>query len=211
VKYQLLAICGSGLAVGGLYAGGALSPGEVYDLPVADARSRLTSMPMPPMLRESTVGSDAAAVTMDAGVESVSWRISSRPDYSAVFTAHLSPEGAGTRVAVTYEVHTSDSSFADPMLSTRFMRGAAESVFREQVDARLEGRPFDLLAAMDAFAREAAADPDQVRELGLTIKDMMTEAANQAHAAANAGSSHPDASATMRAATRPSTDLSAND
>lgn len=203
----LLAISGSAAAVGGLYAGGALSPGEVYDISVSDARARLAAMSLPPPLLMTAGGSDSAAVSVQNGTDAVEWRIATGRVEPALFTAKLYPEGPlKTRVVLNYDSGKTGANFADRLMSTRFMRGFAETSFAEKVDSVLENRPFDQHAAFQSFAVSAANDPEQMRELGNEIGGMFSETSNQVkaweqdHSTIYVGKS-------MNAATRPSVDL----
>ena len=153
-------------------------------------------------------GSDAADVDMDVLSDSIRWKVSRGSKQAARFTANLRPEGPmRTRVTIEYSNYRSPSSYADRLTSTKFLRGYVETSFAEEVDARLEARPVDRDRAMTEFANRVAADPEVVRELGLTTEGMFREIGAQVRA--NSGSSgenfHDPQSAreTMRAATRP--------
>jgi hypothetical protein len=200
----VMAVSGSGLLVGSLYAGGALSRGEVYDLPLDDARARLIEMPVPRDALLGAAGSEVPVMRVRAAAESVSWRLGSAED-APVITARLKSEGAAkTRVVVDYAPVRSQS-FVGRLMSTSFMRSFVRTSFEEQVDAELEGRPFDRQGALRAFAREAAENPDQVRELGQTVGGIFQEVGNEAAAAAHASATDSRGpKESMEAATRPS-------
>lgn len=174
----------SGLAVGGgLYAGGVLTTGEVYDLSVAEARSRLMTVSLPRDVLVTAGGSDAADVDMDVLSDSISWEVSRGGKRAARFTANLRPEGPmRTRVTIDYANDRSPSSYADRLLSTKFLRSYVETSFAEEVDARLEARPADRDRALTEFANHVAADPEIVRELGLTTEGMFRGIGAQARA-----------------------------
>ena len=210
MKIQL-ALAASGLTLGGLYAGGAFKTGELYDLPVAQVRSELAAMPLPREVLRAAGASDQIPVKMDFGDEWISWSFKGSEGAMSSFTARFRQEAEGkTRVWLHHSVQAADRGMVSRLTSTRFMRGYATASFEEQVDARLDGRSFDYSKAMQVFARRSTEDPEQVRELGLAVRDMYVEAGERAAEAAHGtGNSYPtDGKAAMEAATRPSVDLS---
>jgi hypothetical protein len=179
----LLFIAASGMAVGGgLYAGGILSKGEVYDLPVADVRSRLMTLSLSPETLAIAGGSDKANVTVNDASDAIAWSVSTGGNRAAKFTVNLRAEGPSrTRVTINYMNGRSTSNFADRLTSTRFFRSYAETSFAEEVDARLDGRPVDQRKARHDFATRAAADPQQVRELGLASASIFNDVTSQVY------------------------------
>ena len=205
----LLIIAASGVTVGGLYAGGAFDRGEVYDLPIAEVRSRLAAVRIPQMAAMTAAGSDRAGVQVTSDDQSVRWILDGRTE--ATFSASLTAEGpARTRVVLDYEPVRLDQGFGDRLRSTRFMRGIAETSFAEEVDARLEGRIADQEQARRDFARQVASDPEVVRELGVASQEMFKEVSNQLNATTQAQSAEPIPRQRMAAATEPMTKLPAN-
>jgi hypothetical protein len=205
VLKSFLLIGASGVAVGGgLYAGGAFDRGQVYHLSVDEARARLTTLKIPPVVRATAGASDAADVDIEVGSESVAWEISVGTGEPARFTAALEAEGpARTRVTLDYTNGRIDGGHADRLLSTSFMRGFSETMFEEEVDARLEGRAADHGEALHSFARRAAADPSQVRELGAATEGIFRDVAKQMEELKRAEPRQPTVRESMAAATRP--------
>ena len=204
----LLIITASGLAAGGLYAGGAFDRGKVYDLPMAEARARLDAVQIPQMAAATAAGRDTALRPVSNG-DTVEWRIGGA--VGATFSAALSSEGPGrTRVILDYEPAKVDGSYGDRLRSTRFLRGFAETTFEEEVDARLEGRVADQAQAMRDFAREIASDPEAVRELGLVTQDMFKSVSAQLNETMRVERAEPNARARMDAATKPMIQLPVN-
>lgn len=204
-----LIIAASGVTVGGLYAGGAFDRGEVYDLPIAEVRSRLAEVQIPQMAAMTAAGSERGEVRIASDGQSVRW-ILNRGD-SPTFSAALTAEAPNrTRVKLTYRPASLDQGFGDRLRSTRFMRGFAETSFAEEVDARLEGRVADQAQAMRDFAREVANDPEAVRELGMATRDMFKSVSNQLDATMRAEGPDPNARQKMAAATEPMTKLPVN-
>ena len=201
-------ISASGLAVGGLYAGGAFDRGEVYPLPIAEARSRLEMMTLSGVSRASAAGSEAAVISAERSADTFSWRVGRADSDPAVFSASIQPEGAArTRVFLDYRTANTGFAYADRLLSTRFMRSYAETSFHEQVDAALEGRPADQGQALQSFAAHAAAHPEEIQEVGAAMESMFKEVAGQMNAMTVDADLRGSASARdrMDAATRPST------
>lgn len=198
----ILLIAASGVTVGGLYAGGAFDRGQVYDLPIAEVRARLAEVQIPQM------AADTAIHPITAG-DSVEWRVNGAA--GATFSAALSSEGPNrTRVKLDYEPARVDGSFGDRLRSTRFLRGFAETTFEEEVDARLEGRVADQAQAMRDFAREVAADPEAVRELGLVTQEMFKSVSEQLNENMRAERIEPSARTRMEATTKPMIQLPVN-
>jgi hypothetical protein len=206
---SFLLIGASVVAAGGLYAGGAFDGGKVYNLPIAEARSRLATLPVPPTVAVSAGGSDAAIVDVDVGSETINWTIAAGTGEPARFTASLTAEGASsTRVKLAFANGRIDGSYADRLMSSSFLRGYSETLFEEQVDSRLEGRPASDGRALQEFAERVAADPRQIEELGEVTEDIFRDVAEQVHEMSGSAEQHePSPRETMAAATRPSLDL----
>lgn len=201
-------ISASGLAVGGLYAGGAFDRGEVYPLPIAEARSRLETMTLPRASRAFAAGSGAAVISAEQSGDTFSWPVGVADSDPAVFSARLQPEGTGrTRVFLDYRTADTGSVYADRLLSTRFMRSYAETSFHEQVDAVLDGRPADEGQALQSFAAHAAAHPEDMQEVGAAMEGIFKDVADQMNAMSVDANLRGSTSARdrMDAATRPST------
>jgi hypothetical protein len=178
----IILIAASGFAIGGgLYAEGILSKGEVYDLPVAEARGRLTGLSLSPETLAIAGGSDNASVTVKGTSDAIVWSVPTSGSRAATFTVNLRAEGPSrTRVNISYVNGTSTPNYVDRLTSTRFFRGYAETSFNEDVDARLDGRPVDQRGARHDFAARAAADPRQLRELGLASASAFKDISSQA-------------------------------
>jgi hypothetical protein len=204
-----LILAASGVTVGGLYAGGAFDRGQVYDLPIAEARARLNAVQIPQMAAATAAGRDGVEVRPVSSGDTIEWRISGTT--GAIFSATLTSEGpTRTRVLLDYEPARVDGGYADKLRSTRFLRGFAETTFAEEVDARLDGRVADQAQAMRDFAREIASDPEAVRELGLVTEDMFKNVSEQLNENMRAERLEPSARSRMDAATKPMIQLPVN-
>jgi hypothetical protein len=211
VKF-LLGFGGSGLAIGALYAGGVLGTGEIYDLPLAQARSELAAMPIPAEVRAAVGGSDAAPVSVDTDVHTVTWRFGTPHGVEAKFVARLdSVDRARTRVTLSHS-RGEPTAKADRIATTAFMRSFAENSFAEQLDAQLEGRSFDQERALKAFADHAARNPQDVEQLGIAVGEIFNEVNSEMADSAFADQIPQPIRARerMEAATRPMVDLPRN-
>jgi hypothetical protein len=208
----VIVLAASGAAVGGLYLGGAFERGEVYNLPIGEARVRLESVALPPSVTGSAGGS-GTSLAVDGSSDTFTWTVSAGNDAAATFSAHLLAEGpTRTRVILGYSNGRTQSPWADRLMSTSFMRSYAQSSFHEQVDAALDGRAPDQRQAMQAFAIHAAAHPEEMREVGLATQEIFKDVSNQMEAAKGASgqfgsygsySYQPSARERMSAATQP--------
>lgn len=206
------------MLLGGLYAGGAFTPGQVYDVPIAQAYSELATMPIPSMLAQVTGSPDAAKVDTRRLPGSIEWHFRAGNEEVSLFTARLSAEGPRrTRVRISYEPAKPLSPEVGRLTSTRLMRDLAEFTMSEQVTARLEHRPFDQKAAMHAWAVYTVDHPEVIKEYGQAVNGMFKEVSRQAAETAQSSQSPGDSvdppglnHSAMEAATRPSVVLPVN-
>lgn len=172
-----MVIGASGLAVGGLYAGGAFDRGEVYNVPIADVRMRLDMMELPSLFSSAAGG---ATVSDSQNGDTFSWKVKSGINTTAEFTAKLKAEGPNrTRVWLDYSRRDTGDDMSDRLLSTNFMQSFSETSFHEYVDAAIENRRPDQNEAMKSFAAYAATHPEDVRELGEATQGIFKEVADQ--------------------------------
>ena len=214
----LIGVGGSGMLLGSLYATDALTAGQVYDVPLEQAYSELSSMPLPETLVRSTGGAEPASVAVERSPRAIDWRFQVAGQEVAVFTASLSPEGADrTRVRIAYTAAEPPSPELGQLTSTALVRDLARIAMTEQVSAELEDRPVDRDRIVDALARHAAAHPEQVHEFSRGAGQMVAGlrgqiyenskdlpgAAEASEAPVPLGLDH----SAMNAATRPSVEL----
>lgn len=172
-----MVIGASGLAVGGLYAGGAFDRGELYNVPIAEARMRLEMMELPPALFNAAGGSTTSDGKQG---DTYTWKVMAGTEKAAVFTARLQPEGPSrTRVTLDYVRENGTDPWSDRIMSTDFMRSYTETSFHEYVDAAIENRRPDQSSAMKEFAAYASTHPEDIRELGEATQGIFMDVANQ--------------------------------
>lgn len=210
----LIGMGGSGMLLGGLYAGDALTPGQIYDKPFAQVYSELAATPVPLELVTAMSGSDSTTVDVHRTPDTIGWHFMISGNEVAVFTVRLNAHNVGrTRVTVSYAPGAHISPEIERLTSAALARSLAEIVMSDQVEAELEDRPLDRGATLHKLARHAADHPEQVREYGQEVGNLIGDIANQTAANANASGSSTvrnDPRQAMDAATRPSVILPVN-
>jgi hypothetical protein len=172
------------MLLAGLYAGDALTSGQVYDVPLEQAYSELSTMPVPNALMQAGAGIYAPTVAVGRSFQAIDWQFQVRGRNVATFVARLSPEGPGhTRVRVEYFPGEPSSPELRHLTSASLVRELARLAMSEQVDAQLERRPVDEDAIARALARHAAAHPEQVQEYGQAMGEMILGLHRQANEA----------------------------
>jgi len=210
----LIGMGGSGMLLGGLYAGDALTPGQIYDKPFAQAYSELAAMPVPVELVTAMSGSDSTTVDVHCTPDAIGWHFMISGHEVSVFTARLNAHDASrTRVRVSYAPGADISPEIERLTSTALARSLAEIVMSDQVEAELEDRPLDRGATLHKLARHVSDHPEQVRQYGQEVGNIIKDFGNQAALAASASGNstvRTDPRQAMDAATRPSVILPAN-
>src|SRR5687767_10706609 len=193
------------MLLGSLYAGGALTTGEVYDKPIAQVRAELAAMPVEGFVIHSVAGSDGTQVKVRQTPESIAWHFMVGDHEVSVFTASLRQEDRWrTRVRLAHKPGANPIPEVARLTSTAMMRGISEAAMAERVDAQLEDRVVDEGEAMLSLGRHLSEHPEQVREYGAAIEQMYTEVGNQFAANGAGAASEPDPKIMMERATRPS-------
>jgi hypothetical protein len=170
----IIGIGGSGMLLGSLYASDALTAGRVYDIPLQQAYSELSTMPVPDPLLQATTANGATSVAIRRSAEAIDWQFEVRGRNVATFTVRLSAESADrTRVRIEYTPGEPLSPELGHLTSAALIRDLARIAMSEQVEAQLEHRPFDQNEIVDALARHAASHPEQVREYGVAVGEML--------------------------------------
>jgi hypothetical protein len=173
---------GSGLLLAGLYAGDALTAGEVYDVPLEQAYGELSAMRVPAALMQVRAGVHAPEVAVRQSFPVIDWHFQLDGRDVATFTARLSPEGPGrTRVRVEYTPGEASAPELIHLTSAGLVRDLARLTMSEQIDAQLERRPVDDDRAIEALARHAAAHPKQIREFEQAMGEMAAGLYRQAN------------------------------
>ena len=186
-----IGLAGSALLVGGLYATDALAPGRTYDIPLEQAFDELSSMPVPDGLAATGAGA-APAVVVERTPSAIHWQFRVRGQDVALFTARLTPEGAGrTRVRIEYSPREPSSPELRRLASAGLVREFARLEMSEHVEARLERRPVDRTEVAAALADHIAANPEQVREYGRAMGEMVADLHRQINENAPEGLAAP--------------------
>lgn len=201
-------------AVGGLYATDALTRGEVYALPYDEAYAELSSMPLPPDVTQLSLGSAGSKVEVRQEGSVIAWLFMADGSESGRFTATLSREGDDrTRVIVDYLPGSEPPEGLMRISDSALMRKLAAAALAEQVDSRLEGRPFERSGFMQRAADHLQNNPDEIKAYGEAVKQTMIDLSEQVRVNAEgttAPTYDPPVGKPSPDATRPSLDLSKN-
>lgn len=201
-------------AVGGLYASDALTRGEVYDLSYDQAFAELSSMPLPAEVTQLSARSAGSRVEVRTQGSVIAWHFLADGRDNGRFTATLSREGGSqTRVIVDFLPGSDAPEGVLRISDTALMRKLAAAAMAEQVDSRLEGRPFEESGFMQRAAEHLQNNPDQLKEYGEAVGQTMNDFYSQARANAEASpvsAYQPPVGKPSPEATRPSLDLSKN-
>ena len=211
---NFLGVAGLSLAAvaGGLYASDALTRGEVYDLSYDQAFAELSTMPLPTEVTQLSARSAGSRVEVRTQGSVIAWRFLDDGRENGRFTATLSRESdAQTRVIVDFVLGSDAPEGVLRISDTALMRKLAAAAMAEQVDSRLEGRPFEQSGFMQRAAEHLQNNPEHLKEFGNAVGQTMNDLYSQAQDTASSmpayeqpvGKPSPDA-------TRPSVDLSNN-
>ncbi len=150
------------LAAGGIYLHDPSSAGETYPLSVADVEYTLGAMSLPDYV-ENTLGTLPGGNSTRTVVpgKSVTYYFHARGGDAGKFTAELSAvDATHTRVTTSMTMNGG----ADELMKTKYLPVGKEfgvvgrDTMREQIDARLERRPFDKEVTKKAMAGFAVAN-----------------------------------------------------
>lgn len=188
----------------GVHASGVLDRGEVYAKPYSVAYAELATMPVPP---EAIGLAGAEAVEVEERPGRIDWIFRMPGGQTARFSATLSEEDRRhTRVEVEFSAGDPAGDAADRLINSDFLRSTARLALAEQVDARLDNRPFNSMKFGQALAEHQKANPQEVERLGHAVGGMFNQVAEQVRANSELDGSAqpgpPDRRA-MEAATRP--------
>lgn len=157
MKMMLGALAVAGVGAGA-YSTGAFEQGEYYEMAPQDVAAKLRSMQLPEKFAQLEGGNgDVRFRSLGATPEMARWDFTFRGEHLADITANLSPSGSGTNVAVSFEF--AESPLARDMrqlapIDNELIGQMVEIGVAEQIDATLDGRPFDerrMVAALTAY------------------------------------------------------------
>jgi hypothetical protein len=147
------------IVAGGVYLHGPLRNGETYDRTIDEAYETVRNMPMPRQFGRMVENVPGGTVKMDyADQQAIVWRFTAKGKDAALFKVEFTPvdEPGKVYVSTSYEpleaapllFDGSDNLMSDPELFDKMARVS----MREQVDARLERRPFNQKLTQDVMA-----------------------------------------------------------
>lgn len=169
------------IVAGGVYLHGPLRNGETYDRTIDEAYESVRNMAMPRQFGRMVENVPGGSVKMDyADRQSIVWRFTAKGKDAALFRVDFTPVDEPGKVYVTtsYEplenasllFDSSDSLMSDPALFDQMARVS----MREQVDSRLERRPFNTKLTQDVMAGWAMKNMGNIQQ---EVGTRMNEAA----------------------------------
>ena len=196
----------SGLGTAG-YMTGTFGSGEYYEIAPHEVSSTLADMRIPLEFSERSAGVQVHTVSSSA--QKVHWEMVFDGSAVADVFANLSPSGSGTRVTIDFAMRESGTAKLDQQfpMGAEFFHDMAELAMTEQVDATLDGRPFDKDKFAGALVGYAAANTGKIVKFQQNMQDQalsnMKEFEAQSASASDSGfdetaefasSSEPDSS-----------------
>jgi hypothetical protein len=153
---------------GGIYFHGPLVTGETYAVPAAQVAQTLENLSFPGYVGSTVSGLPGASTTRDIEPgKSVTYFFHARGGQAAKFVASYQPvDATHTRVSTRMEM----SGDAEKLLKGQYMSNAKEfevvgaAAIREQIDARLEARPFNKDVVMKAMQGYAMANMGEIQK-----------------------------------------------
>lgn len=163
----------SGLGTTG-YMTGAFDSGEYYEMAPAEVSAKLSRMTMPAGMKDA-----AGSITLRTsakGPSQVKWDILANGYSIAEIDAFLKPSGSGTRVNVEFAML--DGPEAEQIASVvpmddEFLGDVIEMALTEQIDATLDGRPFDDKKLAAKMVGYVAANPGAVAKFQQSVQSNM--------------------------------------
>jgi hypothetical protein len=199
-----------GLAGSGLYMSGAFSAGEVDDRPVADVRRVVENTPVWMKMNgifEGPADRPIHVATTTGEDGSVVWRFTDGGHELQVVRASIVAEGRN-RTRVSVDATPGDAlerriPGAAKMIGSDMIQDLIELAFAEQIDARMESRPFDKARVDRAAMTYLASHPREAAEFRLAASESfeMKEPVQHMHP-----SVEPDAASTSPGEIQPMTD-----
>jgi hypothetical protein len=174
------------LVAGGVYFHGPLVSGETYAVPATEAARVLETLPLPAMVEGmiDTLPGGNFTRAVDPG-KSVTYFFHARGGQAAKFVATLQPVDAGhTRINTAMTM----SGDAESLLKTQYMPLAKQFeavgavAMREQIDAKLEHRPFNQEVTKQAMMGFAMANMGAIQKSASEAMDAAVKLQDAGHA-----------------------------
>ncbi len=160
---------------GGAFVYGWGNSGIDYDGAVTEVRSQLVAMPMPEELRDSMEEGRGAVRTVATSPNEVAWHFEIEGHEVGQVAAKLTPVDSDT-TNVTVEWDPGDAlpkgSNARAVAMQPLVEQVAETFVAEQIDATLEGRPFNKKVVAMQVAAYAASHPREMKQYMAKVQAM---------------------------------------
>lgn len=134
------------IIAGGLYAYNPYVGGNVYQIPIETAYSKLVDMEMPSSMGVGNYRPGGGVETDVEENKSVTWKIRENGDIVARLSAELSPMGpkaTNVRVTFQFDPESKQAKRSPRLAQSRFIADMAKFTIDEQVDATLTDREYD--------------------------------------------------------------------
>lgn len=179
------------IIAGGVYLHGPLRDGETYDRSPDDAYEAVRSLSFPKQFQRMVNGVPGGSIKRDyVDGQSITWTFMAKGKEGARFKVEFIPKDNPQQVYVVtaYErlEHSNllydgkDPLMGDPELFSKFGRVA----LREQVDSKLERRPYDNKPASDVLMAWTMKNMGKIQQ---GVSDQMTEVSKSLNEADEAG------------------------
>lgn len=164
----------------GAYFHGPLKSGETYNGKPFDVYRAVESSPLPSMFSKMVYNQRGGAVTRGGEPEkSMIWYFHANGKQVAKYTVNISPSGADkTRVTTSFEM----SDDAEKALGKGFAISGADQYkvigrvsMNEQIDSRLEKRPFDYGKINEAMSAYVLTNMNKIQGEALKSMDEAAE------------------------------------
>lgn len=135
-----------------------------YAVPIADARDRLASAPLPDMLKSLS----GERVTLVQVGDSLIWQLGQASSGGEV-RADLSADGPTTDIKLSTAIKP--DPLGGPVTAARLYRDMAEDIFAEHVDAVMYGRPFNAVKFAQLAAKRWQSNPAALAQFGEAVSN----------------------------------------
>jgi len=152
---------------GGVFMVGTPDRGEYYEMQPAEVARRLVAASPPSALGSQTGTSGLSISRRTRDQSKVVWQASFIGQPIALLSAQLEPDGAGTRVAVDFdlaETRMGKAARADVGDGIDFIEAVLKIGMLEHIDSTLDGRPFDATAMQKEMAGFAIRNPGALKD-----------------------------------------------
>jgi hypothetical protein len=152
----------------GAYFHGPLKSGETYDQPIAEVYRIVEASPLPSLFDKVVYGQRNGAVTRGGEPQkSMIWYFHAKGQQIGKYTVTMSEAGAGkTRVSTSFEMANNAQELMGKgiaLYGSDQFKVIGQASMDEQIDSRLDKRPFDGARITEAMAGHMMANMGQIQ------------------------------------------------